>query len=146
MSREHSAYRREPRERASLSAPSLKPFLFFGEAGPRLRFCEQEAFQLGRRRFLGKLHTPCGLLVGFLGAHARSPVLHSLRVPAGRDISEASLLALWRRRQFVPTTRSRYPHTREVWRCSGRSIFLVFGKAGVTSHLAIVSRPSAAAT
>ena len=82
MSREQRAYRRESRERSSLSAPSLKPFLFFGEAGPRLRFCEQEAFQLGRRRFLGKLHTACGLLVGFLGAHPPLPVLHSLRVPA----------------------------------------------------------------
>jgi hypothetical protein len=115
MSREHRAYCRESRERTSLSASSLKPFLFFGEAGPRLRFCEQEAFQLGRRRFLGKLQTPCGLVVGFLGAHAHSPrPPRPSRSCPGATSSEAGLPALWRLRQLVPTTRSRYPQMREV--------------------------------
>jgi hypothetical protein len=147
MRREHRADRRESRERASLSAPSLKPFLFFGKAGPRLRFREQEAFQLGRRRFLGKLHTPCGLLVGFLGAHARSPrpPLPSCSCPgatASRQVCSrfGGGASSCRRLAHAIHTCGRYGGV------VAGSIFLVFGKAGVTSHLAVVSRPSAAAT
>jgi hypothetical protein len=118
MSRKQRTYGRKFREQTSLGAPSLKPFLFVGKAGPRLRFCEQEAFQLDRRRFLGKLPTSRGLLMGFLGAHARSP-----RAPAplslARTILGDSLIVLWRMRQFVAVAGSRYPQMREVWQCCG---------------------------
>jgi hypothetical protein len=86
-------------------------------------------------------------LVGFLGAHARSPrpPLPSRSCPgatASRQVCSrfGGGASSCRRLAHAIHTCGRYGGV------VARSIFLVFGKAGVTPHLAIASRPSAAAT
>jgi hypothetical protein len=108
MGRQQRAYCRKLRERAPFGLSSLKPFLLLGETGPRLCFREQDAFQLGRRRFLGKLGTPLGMLVEFFGAHATLPNEPSLRA-GWRDSAEFD-----RALGAAPVLRARYPHAREV--------------------------------
>ncbi len=97
MSRQQRAYCRKFFERTPLGLSALKPFLLFGETGPCLCFGEQDAFQLGRRRFLGKLRTSFGMLVEFLGAHAR---LSNRRGFVLDGVTHRSLIARMAPRQF----------------------------------------------
>ena len=113
MSRQQRAYCRKVLECTPLGFSSLKPFVLLGETGPCLCFCEQDAFQPGRRRFLGKLRTPLGMLVEFFGAHATlSP---TEPVPVSDGVTRRSLIARSARRQFFARaihTRGRYGSAR----------------------------------
>jgi hypothetical protein len=98
MRRQQRAYCRKSVERTPLGFPSLKPFLLLGETGPCLCFGQQEAFQLGRRRFLGKLRTPRGMLVEFFGTHATLSPTNLAPVLDG--VTHRSLIARSALRQF----------------------------------------------